>query len=142
MEREIHAYIDGRSFNNKGSGFAVILISKNNKWLRSFAYGKNSVNQSDLLALKFALLSVNKKSESFKTTIFTKNDYIIGLFKKEDGKYIQNPSNNVTIINEIKKIIETRDVVFEKIVSSDIFEMCKNMAIDAIKENKLVDIRR
>lgn len=142
MEKEIHAYIDGRSFNNKGSGFAIILISKNNKWLRSFAYGKNSVNQSDLLALKFSLLSINKKSQSFKTTIFTKNDYIVGLFKKENGKYIQTPSNNVVIIEEIKSIIESRNVVFEKVINSDLSEMCKNMAIDAIKENKLVDIRR
>jgi ribonuclease HI len=136
--QNINAYIDGRSFPNKGSGFAVILASMNNKWLRSFAYGKFSVNQADLLALKFALLSVKSNSD---VTIFTKNDYVINIFKKENDKYIQIPSSNKDLIDEIKNIIKTKNVTFDK-TSSELTELCKNMATSAIKEGKLVDVRK
>jgi ribonuclease HI len=136
--QNINIHIDGRSFPNKGSGFAIILISQNNKWLRSFAYGKFSVNQADLLALKLALLSVKSNPD---ITVFTKNDYVINIFKKENNKYIQVPSSNKDLIDEIKEIIKTKNVTFDK-TETELTELCKNMAISAIKEGKLVDVRK
>lgn len=141
MAEKIDIYIDGRSFANQGSGFSVILTSMNNKWLRSFAYGKYSVNQADLLALKFALLSINEKSRSHDITIYTKNNYIIDMFSKENNEYKQIPSSNVDMIDEIKTLM-TKNITFEKSGSSDLFEICKNMTIDAIKDGKLVDIKK
>jgi ribonuclease HI len=142
MDREIHLYVDGRSFNNYGSGFAVVMISKNNKWLRSLVYGKYSVNQIDLLAVKFALLSINNHAKSYKITVYTKNDYIVGVFNRINGIYVQNPSFNIDFINDVKKIIEGKNITFEKVINSDISQICKDMAIDAVKNKKIVDIKR
>ena len=141
MNEKIDVYIDGRSYTGNGSGFAVILISRKNKWLRSFAYGKLSVNQADLAALKFALLSINSNIK-YDISIFTKNDYIVNIFKKVDGKYTQIPSSNTDIIDEIKKIIEFKNTTVVKMMTGDLTDMCKNMAVDAIKIGKLIDIRK
>jgi len=137
---DIEIYIDGRSYAEKGSGFGVVLISPNNKWIRSFAYGKNSVNKSDLLALKLAFLSVCDLNNNI--IVNTKNDYIINIFKKnDDGQYVQNPSSNIELINEIRQLFIGINISFKK-SDGDLAKVCKDIAIDAIKKEILVDIRR
>jgi hypothetical protein len=141
MEKPIEIWVDGRSIIKKGSGFSVVLISETNKWVRSFAYGKYNTNKIDLLAVKFGLLSLAEPFKKHRTKVFSKNDYIIGMFERDErGYYKQNASSNVELVTEIRDLIKERNVMVVK-SEGQLSEFARSLTTRAIEENKLVDMR-
>jgi len=76
----IEAYIDGRSFNDQGSGFSVMLRSYSHVWIRGFLCGKKTTNFLDLLAIKFILLSIKDKNAQI--ILRFRNRYVGHIFAK------------------------------------------------------------
>ena len=138
--KHLEIWIDGRVVIKKGSGFAILLLSQNDRWLRSFAYGKYSVNQVDLLALKFGLLSIANPWKHIPIKVYTKNKYIIDMFEKKDGFYVKRAVNNTKLIEEIRELIELLNIEFN-MSDGDKAEIVKKAVHKAINENNLVNIK-
>lgn len=138
----IAAYVDGRNVPNLGSGFAVILLSTNDRWERSLAYGMHTVNAADLLGVKFALLSIAKPFDKLPVKIYIKNQYVIDMMKSTNGVYDLVPKANYELVDEIRAIIDTKKVEF--IIDSDheLSKKCHELSIKAIKNNELVNFRK
>lgn len=138
----IALYVDGRNFANKGSGFAVILISTNSRWERSLAYGMFTVNVADLLAVKFGILSIAKPFSKLPLKIYTKNQYVVDMMAKDGDVYTMLPKANLELVDEVRTLIANRNVEF--IVNSDNADSkkCHALAILAIKDNQLTNNRK
>ncbi len=138
----IAVYVDGRSVVNRGSGFAVILISTNSRWERSLSYGMFTVNAADLLAVKFSILSVAKPFSKLPLKIHTKNQYVVDMMAKEGDIYTMLPKANLELVDEVRTLIANRNVEF--IVNSDDqnTKKCHDLVMAAIKDNQLTNYRK
>jgi ribonuclease HI len=138
----IQTYVDGKTFGKNGSGFAVILISKTNKWKRSFAYGNFTGNHVSLLAVKFAILSVAEFYRKNKIDIFIKNKYVRDMFEKDDnGNWSKLPRKNEDLITEIRNLM-TSNINLQKPDDNDEnISECTKLVEDAVKNDLQVDIR-
>lgn len=138
----IAIYVDGRNVPNKGSGFAVILISTSNRWERSLAYGMHTVNASDMLAVKFGLLSIATPFKKVPVKVYTKNQYVADMMKKENGIYSLVPKANVDLVEEVRSLIENKYVEFIVNHNDDWCKKCHGLSIAAIKDNDLVNFKK
>ncbi len=138
----IAIYVDGRNVVNRGSGFAVILISTNSRWERSLAYGMFTVNVADLLAVKFGILSVAKPFSKLPLKIYTKNQYVVDMMAKDGDSYTMLPKANTELVDEVRTLVANRNVEFIVNSSDTDSKKCHAMAILAIKENQLIDNRK
>jgi hypothetical protein len=135
----LELHVEGKTYGKSGSGFAVIMRSKHNEWKRSFAYGNYSANQAELLAVKFALLSV--VDPNIKVKIFAKNKYVRDMLERdENGHYVKRVSANKEFIDDVRSLIENKNIEIVKSEGDTAAEITK-MVQDAVKEGVLVDSR-
>lgn len=142
MEK-ITLYTCGKNYSKFGSGFAVILRHKTGEWKRSFAYGNYSANQAEMLAIKFALLSISKSYSDAPIVINSGNKYVRDMLEKdEDGYYVKVPKANKELLEEIRELIDNAKEILIISDKNDIYEECVKMAEKTIKSGKQVDIRK
>ena len=138
----IELYIEGKTFGKSGSGFAVVMRSKHNEWKRSFAYGNYSANQSELLAAKFALLSVSNSFSDAPIKLFAKNKYVRDMLERDDnGHYTKRVSANKEFVDGVRDLISNKSVEIIKSEGNITTEVSK-MVEDAVKNDILVDSRK
>ena len=136
----INIYVDGKTYGNKGSGFAVILESKYNMWKRSFSCGKYTANYQTLQAIKFGLLSIANMYKNIPVKIYTKNQYVIDMLELDDkGYYKKVPNKNVELIEEVRNLCKGSSIIKD---SDDRIQECSMMIEEAVKNNKLIDERK
>jgi len=130
MSDNIHAYVSGCNIVNRGSGFACVLISQNNRWERSLIVGNHSVNTVELLGLKFALLSIAQPFKKNPLIIHIRNKWISIAIDKNNWAKV--PSTNSDLIVDIRKMLGDF-----KVDDSDdvILSYCKEMAEDTVMNN-------
>jgi len=137
---EIHA--DGSCYTNKGSGFAVILLSLNHKWERSVCIGECSANQAVLKAIKFGLLSISESYKNMPIKIYLCNKYARDMLSKDDdGYYKTTPKANKNEIMEIRVLLEDCDVEVLNGKGSKYSARCKELIKLAVKDEP-VDTRK
>lgn len=140
--KHLEIYAHGAAYPKQGSGFAVTLLSLNNRWERSFASGNLKANSACLLAVKFGLLSIANSFRKTPIKLFVKNKYIVDMFEKDDdGFYKCMPKANTDIINEIRTITEDMNVEILK-GNSEECEKCKKLVEDAVKNGSPVDNKK
>jgi len=138
----LEIYADGAAFRNQGSGFAVILISLNHKWERSFSIGEYSANQSVLQSIKFGMLSIAEYYKEFPIKLYLRSKYARDMLAKDDdGYYKMNPKANKELITEIRSLMEGRDVEVVDGKGNDNSNHCKNLVESAVKDSP-VDERK
>jgi len=138
----LEVYADGRNIAKKGSGFSVILLSMNNKWLRSLSFGNYSVNQIDMLAVKFGLLSIADSHSNLPVKIFSKNKYVRDMLERDnDGHYKKIARANKHLVEDLRSLIQDKEI--ELLPMEDTKgKICKKLAEEAIKDDKEVNIQQ
>lgn len=140
--KHLEIYAHGAAYPKLGSGFAVILLSLNSRWERSFANGNDKANTASLKAVKFGLLSIADAFKNMPVKVYVRNKYIVDMFQKDDdGFYKCFPKSNKEIIEEIRAIIENMDVEIIKNDGEE-SEKCKTLVEEAVKNNLPVDSRK
>lgn len=133
----------GKTFGKNGSGFSVILRSKASEWKRSFAYGNYSANQAEMLAVKFALLSVADSYKNTPITINSRNRYLRDMLEKDDeGYYTKVPKANKEILDQIRELIDTKKDITVVGDEDELSKECAKLTERAVKDGELVDIRK
>lgn len=140
---KITIYTCGKNFGKYGSGFSIILRSKTNEWKRSFSYGNYSANQSEMLAIKFSLLSISDSYKNTQITINSHNKYVRDMLEKdEDGYYIKVPRVNKEILKEIRNLVDQQKQI--KIINenNDLSKECAILTEKAVKKGELINIKK
>lgn len=139
--KNLEIYIDGGTFGKQGSGFAVILLSLNNIWKRSFATGNYTANLANLQAAKFGLLSIAKGC-SQPVSMFIKNKYVRDMLEKDDdGFFKRAPSANKEIIDEIRTMVDELKATVD-VCDNEYSKECKELVTNAVKNNEPIDYRK
>lgn len=142
MEK-ITIHVNGKNCGKLGSGFSVILRSKTSEWKRSFAYGNYSANQSEMLAVKFALLSVADSYKNVPIVINSRNKYVRDMLEKdEDGYYTKVPKANKELLEEIRELVDSKAKVVVIGNKDELSDECAKMAESAVKNGELVNIKK
>ena len=90
-----------------GNKFGVIVKSDDAQ--ESFVYdvGEGStLNQVELLAVKFAVLGV----EGTQAIIATPNRYVYDMLQRDGNEWVKSPKSNAEIIADIRNVIETSNI--------------------------------
>jgi ribonuclease HI len=140
MEK-IKIYVDGKTYNKLGSGFAVIMKSMNNVWKRSFAYGKYSANHAEMLAIRFSLLSIAEFAKNYEIDLYIKGKYMRDMLEKENGSYTRIARVNQDLMDEIRSFYDSMNITIYKSEGEDA-EECAALIENAVKNNDLTDIRQ
>lgn len=140
--KHLEIYAHGAAYPKLGSGFAVTLLSLNHRWERSFASGNYKANTACLMAVKFGLLSIAKAAKDLPVKVFTNNNYVVSMFKKDDeGFYKCSPNANADLIEEIRVLTSDIDVEITK-DTSEVMDSCKKLVEAAVKDNSPIDNRK
>ena len=103
----------GTTSKKTGTKFAVIV--KLNDTSEQFSYplsGQHTLNQTELIAVKFAVMGVEATSD---VTITTPNRYVHGMFEYVDKgntiEWTKTPKSNTELITEIREHMLARQNV-------------------------------
>lgn len=138
----LEAYVEGKTYGQDGSGFAVILLSKTNEWRRSFAYGNFNSNLAELHATHFALLSIAHCFRTDKEIILNiKSQYVRTMLERdENGYFTKIPKKNKELIEKIRSMLTDNVSIVKS--KGERSEICSEMVENAVKNNSPIDIRR
>lgn len=132
--KHIEIYADSAISRDQGAGFAVILVSLNHRWERSFSIGGCTANQAALQATKFGLLSIAECYKNHPVKLFVKSKYVRDMLAKDsDGYFKMNPSVNKDIIDEIRTLIDDRNVEVSDGKGNKDSDACKKLVGNAVK---------
>ena len=100
----IEILVDGRAFGDEGCGFSVLLRGPKQVWVRGIIpEKKKTTNQLDLIAIKFALLSLRDRNSDI--ILRYRNRYISHIFAKEDGDWKKKDiTQNKELIDEVRDL--------------------------------------
>ena len=97
------------SSKKNGAKFAVVVTDKG--ITKEFTYdleAGHTLNQAELIALKFAILGIIDPQEE--ATIITPNRYVASMIEKDMNGWAKTPKSNVELINELRNLIDDRSV--------------------------------
>lgn len=138
----IELHIEGKTYGKAGSGFAVILKSKTSEWKRSFAYGNYSANQAELLAAKFAILSISRSFADLPIKLFAKNKYVREMLERDENRhYIKRVSANKEFVQGVRDLIEDKEIEILK-SEGDTAKEVSSMVEAAVKDDSPIDERK
>lgn len=131
----IEFYIDGRSFNDEGCGFSVILRSFKHVWIRGLLLDKKiTTNQADLMAIKYCLLSLKKSNEAH---VIFRNKYISYIFVKDGDEWKKKDlDKNKELITEVRDLVMKHNITFHHDPDNDIFKSLLKKTESMVKEQK------
>jgi ribonuclease HI len=85
-----------------------------------------TMNQVELLAVKFAILGAKPPLSAGTITVSTPNQYVADMLEQDDaGQWIKTAKSNKGLVEEIRDLLQTREVeiVYER--NEEARELCR-----------------
>jgi ribonuclease HI len=110
-----------------GSKFAAIVRYEEKR--ADYVHGVSgdyTMNQVELLAVKFAILGAKPPLSVGTMTISTPNQYVADMLEQgDDGKWIKTAKSNKELVEEIRGLLQSREIeiVYER--NEEARELCR-----------------
>ena len=117
--------IETAGVSNKKTGSRFSAIVKVADRQTNFVYdagAESTLNQVELLAIKFALLGIDPEQAA---TVTTASNYVSDMLKKDGQGWIRSPKTNKELIEEIRQLLEDSNVQILLEKSEAAKDLCK-----------------
>lgn len=136
----IDIHVDGRTYGNNGSGFAVILRSTSNIWKRAISHGNLSANQVELEAVKFALLSIATPYQGEEIKLHVRNKYVRDMLEKDNsGLYVKVAKANKEQIDGMREVFDKMTNITVMKSEGEIADECAELVAKAVKDSEEIN---